>query len=151
MALADQQAHRFGHQSIGSEHILLGLLLQGSGVVANVLKNLQIDLGELRMEVVKLVPLGDPEVVTAEKLPYNASTVKVLEQASLEARAMHDHYIGTDQNAIQLSRTSSFSQVFSYGFARAGHAGVLLGPTFDAARLDACRARWIHDQIGHVA
>ena len=67
MALANQEAQRFNHEYIGTEHILLGLVKEGSGVGANVLKNLDVDLRKVRLEVEKLVKSG-PETVTMGKL-----------------------------------------------------------------------------------
>src|SRR5262249_27751865 len=55
MQLANQEAQRFNHEYIGTEHILLGLVKEGSGVAANVLKNLDIDLRKIRLEVEKIV------------------------------------------------------------------------------------------------
>ena len=63
MQLANQEAQRFNHEYIGSEHILLGLVKEGSGVAANVLKNLDIDLRKIRLEVEKIVQSG-PDMVT---------------------------------------------------------------------------------------
>jgi len=61
MQLANQEAQRFNHEYIGTEHILLGLVKEGSGVAANVLKNLEVDLRKIRLEVEKLVQSG-PEM-----------------------------------------------------------------------------------------
>ena len=55
MGLANQEAQRFNHEYIGTEHILLGLVKEGSGVAANVLRNLEIDLRKIRLEVEKIV------------------------------------------------------------------------------------------------
>ena len=55
MGLARQESQRFNHDYIGTEHILLGLVQEGSGVAASVLKNLDIDLKKVRLEVEKLV------------------------------------------------------------------------------------------------
>ena len=66
MQLANQEAQRFNHEYIGTEHILLGLVKEGSGVAANVLKNLEVDLRKIRLEVEKLVQSG-PEMVTVGK------------------------------------------------------------------------------------
>lgn len=63
MQLANQEAQRFNHEYIGSEHVLLGLVKEGTGVGANVLKNLDVDLRKIRLEVEKLVQSG-PEMVT---------------------------------------------------------------------------------------
>ena len=72
MQLANQEAQRFNHEYIGTEHILLGLVKEGSGVAANVLKNLEVDLRKIRLEVEKLVQSG-PEMVTVGKLAANAA------------------------------------------------------------------------------
>src|SRR5437763_2371532 len=63
MQLANQEAQRLNHEYIGTEHILLGLVKEGSGVAANVLKNLNVDLRKVRLEVEKLVQSG-PDMVT---------------------------------------------------------------------------------------
>lgn len=75
MALANQEAQRFNHEYIGTEHILLGLVKEASGVGANVLKNLGIDLRKVRLEVEKLVKSG-PEMVTMGKLPQTPRAKK---------------------------------------------------------------------------
>ena len=67
MQLANQEAQRFNHEYIGTEHVLLGLVKEGSGVAANVLKNLDVDLRTIRLEVEKLVQSG-PEMVTMGNL-----------------------------------------------------------------------------------
>ena len=67
MQLANQEAQRFNHEYIGTEHILLGLVKEGSGVAANVLKNLDIDLRKIRLEVEKIVQAGpDPRPVLTQ-------------------------------------------------------------------------------------
>ena len=76
MQLANQEAQRFNHEYIGTEHVLLGLIKEGSGVAANVLKNLDIDLRKIRMEVEKLVQSG-PDMVTMGKLPQTPRAKKV--------------------------------------------------------------------------
>jgi len=59
MQLANQEAQRFNHEYIGTEHMLLGLVKEGTGVAANVLKNLDVDLRKIRLEVEKLVQSGE--------------------------------------------------------------------------------------------
>ena len=80
MSLAQQEAQRFNHEYIGTEHVLLGLVKEGSGVGANVLKRLPIDLRKVRIEVEKLVKAG-PEMVTLGKLPLPPRAKKVIEYA----------------------------------------------------------------------
>src|SRR5688572_32354676 len=85
MQLANQEAQRFNHEYIGTEHVLLGLIKEGSGVAANVLKNLDVDLRKIRLEVEKLVQSG-PDMVTMGKLPQTPRAKKVIEYAIEEAR-----------------------------------------------------------------
>ena len=75
MSFARQEAQKFNHEYIGTEHILLGLVKEGSGVGANVLKNLEVDLRKVRLEVEKLVKAG-PEMVTMGKLPQTPRAKK---------------------------------------------------------------------------
>ena len=103
MALANQEAQRFNHEYIGTEHILLGLVKEGSGVGANVLKNLDIDLRKVRLEVEKLVKSG-PEMVTMGKLPQTPRAKKVLEYAIEEARNLNHNYVGAEHLLLGLLR-----------------------------------------------
>ena len=103
MALANQEAQRFNHEYIGTEHILLGLVKEGSGVGANVLKNLDVDLRKVRLEVEKLVKSG-PEMVTMGKLPQTPRAKKVIEYAIEEARSLNHNYVGTEHLLLGLLR-----------------------------------------------
>jgi deoxycytidylate deaminase len=103
MALANQEAQRFNHEYIGTEHILLGLVKEGSGVAANVLKKLGVDLRKVRLEVEKLVKSG-PEMVTMGKLPQTPRSKRVLEYAVEEARELHNNYLGTEHILLGLLR-----------------------------------------------
>lgn len=103
MALANQEAQRFNHEYIGTEHILLGLVKEGSGVGANVLKNLDIDIKKLRLEIEKLVKSG-PDMVTMGKLPQTPRAKKVIEYAIEEARALNHNYVGTEHILLGLLR-----------------------------------------------
>jgi ATP-dependent Clp protease ATP-binding subunit ClpC len=103
MALAHQEAQRFNHEYIGTEHILLGLVKEGSGVGANVLKNLNVELRNVRLEVEKLVKSG-PEMVTMGKLPQTPRAKKVIEYAIEEARNLNHNYVGTEHLLLGLLR-----------------------------------------------
>ncbi|MEM6334219.1 MAG: Clp protease N-terminal domain-containing protein, partial [Planctomycetota bacterium] len=103
MALANQEAQRFNHEYIGTEHILLGLVKEGSGVGANVLKNLEVDLRKVRLEVEKLVKSG-PDMVTMGKLPQTPRAKKVIEYAIEEARSLNHNYVGTEHLLLGLLR-----------------------------------------------
>ncbi|MCG3130502.1 MAG: Negative regulator of genetic competence ClpC/MecB [Phycisphaerae bacterium] len=103
MALANQEAQRFNHEYIGTEHILLGLVKEGSGVGANVLKNLDVDLRKVRLEVERMVKSG-PEMVTMGKLPQTPRAKKVIEYAIEEARNLNHNYVGTEHLLLGLLR-----------------------------------------------
>jgi ATP-dependent Clp protease ATP-binding subunit ClpC len=105
MQLANQEAQRFNHEYIGTEHILLGLVKEGSGVAANVLKNLEIDLRRVRLEVEKTVQTGQAtEMVTMGKLPQTPRAKKVIEYSIEEARNLNHNYVGTEHLLLGLLR-----------------------------------------------
>jgi len=103
MQLANQEAQRFNHEYIGTEHVLLGLVKEGSGVAANVLKNLDVDLKKIRLEVEKIVQSG-PDMVTMGKLPQTPRAKKVIEYSIEEARNLNHNYVGTEHILLGLLR-----------------------------------------------
>src|SRR3954464_4967844 len=103
MQLANQEAQRFNHEYVGTEHILLGLVKEGTGVAANVLNNLDVDLRKIRLEVEKIVVSG-PDVVTIGKLPQTPKAKKVIEYGIEEARSLHHNYVGTEHLLLGLLR-----------------------------------------------
>ena len=103
MSLANQEAQRFNHEYIGTEHILLGLVKEGSGVASYVLKVLGCDLMKVRLEVEKLVKSG-PETVAMGKLPSTPRAKKVIENAIEEARNLNHNYVGTEHLLLGLLR-----------------------------------------------
>jgi ATP-dependent Clp protease ATP-binding subunit ClpC len=105
MQLANQEAQRFNHEYIGTEHILLGLVKEGSGVAANVLKNLDIDLRKIRLEVEKIVQHGPGgEQVVMGRLPHTPRAKKVIEYSIEEARNLNHNYVGTEHLLLGLLR-----------------------------------------------
>jgi ATP-dependent Clp protease ATP-binding subunit ClpC len=103
MALANQEAQRFNHEYIGTEHVLLGLVKEGSGVGATVLKNLDVDIKKLRLEVEKQVKSG-PDMITMGKLPQTPRAKKVIEYAIEEARSLNHNYVGTEHILLGILR-----------------------------------------------
>src|SRR5262249_12862056 len=87
--LADQEAQRFNHEYIGTEHILLGLIADEAGVAAQVLTNLKVDLHQVRAEVEKIVQAG-PDQIILSPMPQTPRSKKVIEYAIEEARGL-DH------------------------------------------------------------
>ncbi len=101
MNLARQEAQRFNHEYLGTEHILLGLVQEGSGVAANVLKNMGIDLAKIRSEVEKIVKTGST-MVSVGQLPFTPRAKKVLELSMEEASNLGHNYIGTEHLLLGL-------------------------------------------------
>lgn len=101
--LANQEALRFNHEYVGTEHLLLGLIKEGSGVAANVLKNLDIDLRKVRLEVEKLVQCG-PDSVIMGKLPQTPRAKRVIEYSIEESRLLNHNYVGTEHLLLGLLR-----------------------------------------------
>jgi len=104
-----QEAQRLGHNFLGTEHILLGLVKEGTGVAANVLKALGVDLKRIRAEVERLVQ-SDPAASQAQQMKpageprYTPRAKRVLELAMDEARALGQSYIGTEHLLLGLLR-----------------------------------------------
>jgi hypothetical protein len=103
LELANQEAQRFNHEYIGTEHILLGLIKEGSGVAANVLKNLNIDLRKIRREVEKIVQTG-PDIARMETRPQTPNAKKVIEYAVDELKMLQHNYLGTEHLLLGLIR-----------------------------------------------
>lgn len=95
IALGNQEAQRFNQDYIGPEHILLGLIKEGSGVAHAVLKNLDISIEKLRKQVESRITTL-PDMVTMGKLPMNDSAKSVLEAATQCADHMGNNYVGTE-------------------------------------------------------
>jgi len=103
MAYANEEAQRFEHPYIGTEHILLGLAKESSGVGGRALKNLDVDIKKLRLQVDKLVK-SKPDMVTWGKLPSTPRAKKAIEYAIEEAVALNHNYIGTEHILLGLLR-----------------------------------------------
>ncbi len=102
-SLADREAQRFNHEYIGTEHILLGLVQEGSGLAARVLKNLDVDLRKIRTEVERVIPSGPPTVPVGQ-LPFTPRAKHALELAQKESESLgHDH-IGTEHLLLGILR-----------------------------------------------
>jgi ATP-dependent Clp protease ATP-binding subunit ClpC len=103
MQLANSEAQRMHHEYIGTEHILLGLLKEGSGTACMVLKNLNASTAKLQLETEKTVQPG-PDMVQIGKLPQTPRAKKVIEYAMLEARNLAHNYVGTEHLLMGLLR-----------------------------------------------
>ncbi len=103
MGLARQEAERLNHDYIGTEHMLLGLVREATGVAANILGHLGIDVEEVRTEVEKLLKQG-PEMVPLGHFPFTSRGKHVLELAYEEARALKHDYVGSEHLLLALIR-----------------------------------------------
>ena len=95
MILAQQEAVRFNHDYVGTEHLLLGLIKLGQGVAVSVLKSMGLNLDVVRFEVEKLYGNQGATQIKGE-LPYSTTLKKVLTLSAMEAKNMNYNYIGTE-------------------------------------------------------
>ena len=103
LQLARQEADRFNHGYIGTEHLLLGLIALGEGVAVTVLRRMGLDLETVRLEVEKAVGVGS-DMKTVGNVPYTPRVKKVLALAGTEARAMNVEFVGTEHILLGLLR-----------------------------------------------
>ncbi|MCX5714451.1 MAG: ATP-dependent Clp protease ATP-binding subunit [Candidatus Omnitrophica bacterium] len=101
--LAKEEARRFNHDYIGTEHILLGLIREGEGVASTVLQKLGLSLENIRIEVEKLVQPGPTTQIIGD-IPFTPRAKKALELAAEEARSLGHNYIGTEHLLLGLIR-----------------------------------------------
>lgn len=102
LALAQEEARRFNHNYIGTEHLLLGLVREGEGVAARVLQSMGVQLPKVRSAVEFIIGRGESTVVGEIGLTPRAR--KVIEYAVDEARRLGHHYIGTEHLLLGLVR-----------------------------------------------
>jgi ATP-dependent Clp protease ATP-binding subunit ClpC len=101
--LAREEAIRLGHNFVGTEHLLLGLVREGDGLAVAILKKLNVNISALKGEVEKVVSVGT-QVSPAGEVPFTPQAKKVLEYAISEARSMGHNYIGTEHLLLGLVR-----------------------------------------------
>ncbi|KAM0905429.1 hypothetical protein ACQ4PT_017399 [Festuca glaucescens] len=100
--LAQEEARRLGHNFVGTEQILLGLIGEGTGIAAKVLKSMGINLKDARMEVEKIIGRGSGFV--AVEIPFTPRAKRVLELSLEEARQLGHNYIGSEHLLLGLLR-----------------------------------------------
>lgn len=105
LSLAQEEAQRFNHNYIGTEHLLLGLVREGEGVAAKVLSNLGVELNKVRSAVEAIIGRGDRLVLGEIGLTPPAK--KAVELAVDESRRLNHHYIGTEHLLLGLVRENS--------------------------------------------
>jgi DNA-binding transcriptional regulator YhcF (GntR family) len=103
LAVTRDEAVRLRHEYVGTEHILLALMLEGEGVAAAVLQNLSVDPDKIRRKIEATVKKGKPPPARPE-LPYTSRAKKVLELSMSEARELNHSYVGTEHLLLGLLR-----------------------------------------------
>jgi len=101
LLLAKEEAKRFNHDYIGTEHILLGLIREGEGVAAVVLQKIGLSLQQIRLEIEKIVKPG-PSTIISGDIPFTPKAKKSIELSGEEARALGHNYIGTEHILLGL-------------------------------------------------
>jgi len=128
--LAREEAARLGHEYVGTEHILLGLVREGEGVAAAVLTNLNVDVEELEQMIEQRVTKGGAARVVGPDLPYTRGAKKVLELAMAETRELDHSYVGSEHLLLGLLRE---------GAGVAAEVLTDLGVTLEEARAETLR------------
>jgi ATP-dependent Clp protease ATP-binding subunit ClpC len=103
VVLAQDEARALGHNYIGTEHILLGLLREEEGLAARVLESLDVTVEEVRAQVAQIIGPGD-EPIVAGQIPFTPRAKKVLELSLREALSLKHNYIGTEHILLGLVR-----------------------------------------------
>lgn len=106
--LADQEAQRFNHNHIGTEHILLGIVKEKSNIAAQILQSLDVDLRKVRLEVEKQIQSGPDRILSPLKLPFTYAVESMCRHALDEAKSMGHEYIGTEH--LLLAIISEYSR-----------------------------------------
>ena len=101
VSIANNESQRLNHEFIGTEHLLLGIVREGGGVAANAIKNFNVDLRKIRLDIEKVVKPG-PEMVSLGRLPLTTRAKKVIECAIGEARDLNHNYVGTEHLLLGL-------------------------------------------------
>jgi ATP-dependent Clp protease ATP-binding subunit ClpC len=128
MQLANQEAQRFNHEYIGTEHILLGLVKEGSGVATHVLIDLDVDLRKIRLEVEKIVG-SCPDLVIGD-LPMTPRAKHAITYAMEEAFHLDHNYVGTEHLLLGLLRELE---------GVAAHVSMNLGLKLEDVRIEVLR------------
>lgn len=103
MQLANQEAQRFQHEYVGTEHVLLGIIKDGGGVAAYALRELGLDLRKVRLEVEKLVQCG-PNVIIMGKLPQTPQLEKAIERAIEISQDRKNNHVGTEHLVLAIAK-----------------------------------------------
>ncbi|MGB4213715.1 MAG: ATP-dependent Clp protease ATP-binding subunit, partial [Dethiobacteria bacterium] len=102
LVLAQEEAKRLSHNFIGTEHLLLGLVREGSGIAARALQNMNVDLNRVRSEVERITPKGDK--LFFQGITYTPRAKRVVELSIEESQNLGHNYVGTEHILLGLLR-----------------------------------------------
>ncbi len=102
LVLAQEEAKRLNHNFIGTEHLLLGLVREGSGIASRALQNMTVDLNRVRQEVERITPKG--EKIIQQGISYTPRAKRVVELAIEESQNLGHNYVGTEHLMLGLVR-----------------------------------------------
>jgi ATP-dependent Clp protease ATP-binding subunit ClpC len=114
VALAQDEARRLGHSAVGTEHLLVGLLRQGSGLAAVVLNGLDVTVEDVRAQVERSVGRGDGS--PAGEIPFADDAKRAFELAMREALSLGHNYIGTEHLLLGVVREGGAATRILVGF-----------------------------------
>jgi ATP-dependent Clp protease ATP-binding subunit ClpC len=104
LSLAREQAAQRNHDFVGTEHILLAIVVEGEGVAATVIQALGADLRQIKLEIENIIPVGSSGTPSGPDVPYTSGAKRVLELAMAETVTLHHSYVGTDHLLLGLIR-----------------------------------------------
>ena len=124
LALARDESNRLRHEYVGTEHILLGMISFGDGIGVAALRNLGVDLGEIRQKTDETVLMGKVGNRIGSDLPYTTRAKKVIELAMSEARNLGHDYVGTEHLLLGILRDEKgiAAQILTYAGVTEGAA-----------------------------
>jgi ATP-dependent Clp protease ATP-binding subunit ClpC len=102
LVLAQEEAKRLNHNFIGTEHLLLGLVREGSGIASRALQGMSVDLSRVRAEVERITPKG--EKIIQQGISYTPRAKRVVELAIEESQNLGHNYVGTEHLMLGLIR-----------------------------------------------
>jgi len=102
LVLAQEEAKRLNHNFIGTEHLLLGLVREGSGIASRALQGMSVDLSRVRSEVERITPKG--EKIIQQGISYTPRAKRVVELAIEESQNLGHNYVGTEHLMLGLIR-----------------------------------------------
>ena len=106
IAFAKEEAQRLGHDYLGTEHVLLGIIKDAGGIAAAVLESLNIDLDKLKTEIEDRLIESTGSTMLAGEIPFMPQTKKVFELAAEESQNLGHNYIGTEHLLLGLLKES---------------------------------------------